>query len=851
MKRFYFIALSLLFALVGFAQSTIETALDLKVGENEHFDEQATSYTDAYWKYTASKDEVIVAEALYKCNVSCVEAVENDGKLTEKNMPSAMWGLKYVYPAPAGKTIYIHANGYQKMGVSVEITESKDLLKGTDASNVAEVVPGTLQFFGNSDNYGTSRPIYAKYTPEADGVLKLVAYGSAASVACNGATYDFNYNRTDGTNVASVVVKAGQENIMQIIGYGAVAFKAEMTHPQPGSLDMPFTLVDGANVVPAAAGEYWYLTTTDKRGALTISSDAALTDGQVSIFRNMNAINNGYTLAQSAVNSYSLKYDTEANQTYYIKVDKKVATEADEAFNYTIAEYKPGDRQDTPINITDLTKEYAAPSGQVTYFAVALAANEKKILNVEATSDVENASTQVAVYQYENNAVTGNKKVSTIVDGGYYGATYYIKWTSMESNDVTFKVGFEELQQGDDISNPLEAQLGENIIPSAGTKYYKFTPAKSMKLEVTVPEGVTVQFPKSTLLYQGYYETTVKGQTSFIEATEGNSYLMILSNVKADDKFTVAEGAWQVGEARSCPVVVEDGKYVLGDETASNLWLKYTVKKSGVLTVDADIEYSYKQSVGICKDDGISEPVSFYTSVKDENGNWSTIYRKNLTVQEGDSYLVQLKLSQPYSGKVVSFTEREAQVGETPLNPLVLKENTPLQIPTATSDMPVWVKMTLDVGDANFESDNMFTSFIYFGLENAKNEMYGNNFRMTYQSAGQGNPYGKYTGVMSLYNDDQAGDYYLQIVSCNGATLTATGDAVVTGIKDVTADQNNQIRLSGKSISVTADNARVEIYAINGAKVAEAQVAGTRNFDLPMGIYVVKVDGKTQKVALR
>lgn len=838
MKKIYLIALSLFLTLASFAQSTIETASDLKLGKNEHFDEQATEKTNAYWKYTSSKDEVLVIDALYGCNVMCEElGTDAAGNPTGVQVASAMWGVKYLFPASAGKTLYIHTYGYQQMGVNVEARDSKDVAKGTDANNVGEIVPGTLQFFGNSNNFGNKTPIYAKYTPEKDGVLKLSAYGSLSSVVCNGVTYEATHNRTEGTENVSVVVKGGQENLLQIVSWGALGFMSEMSYPQPGSLDSPYTIAEGVNVVPKEAGSYWYLTSTDKRGVLTISSASALTDGQVSIYRNRNAIEYNSVLAQSAVGSYNLRYDTEANQNYYIKVDKKVATDADETFDYKIADYQPGDREDTPVEISDFSKEYTAPAGQTTYFAFSVPQSEKKFVVVEAISSVENASTQVAVYQYSSNQTTGNNKVRALVSGGSYGpATYYIVWNSAEATPVNFKVSFEELQKGDDITKPLDAVMGENTLVGSGIQYYQFVAPASGKLDVTIPEGASVSFPKSANATWSTYDTTVDGQTYSIDATEGVTYLMILSNVKTGDKFTIAKGEWKVGEARTNPIVVEDGKYVLGDKTASNVWVRYTAKKDGVLVVSSDVPYSYSAKISACKDVDTEIPQTILFYGQDGDGNWGYSYSKTFVAVAGESYLVQLQLDQPYPGKVIAFTLRDAALGETPSNPLVLVPGEALDVPNATGDMPVWIKMTLDVGDIKFRSDNYMTAFIYKGLENAKNDMNGQNFNMPYESGSKGDPTaGAYTCTMSLYGDDEAGDYYLKVVSCYGAKLTATGDGIITGIQEVNAVRNG----------------RVVVYNLNGVKMADVQGTSIQNLNLPKGVYVVKANGKATKIALK
>ena len=784
MKRILLTSASMLIAAVGFAQSSIETAVDMKKGDNQFTNEQATERSNAYWKYTSTQDEAIIATAINSSNLMCYMLDENG---QQKQIEGSSYttfedgksNVATVFPAPKGKTVYICANGYQVMGFNADIEDSPNVMKGSSENDWAEIIPGKMQLFYNGDNWRTE-PVCATYTPDKDGVLKITSYANVNYATDEaGVQYTFDYDRDKYVNVGAIKVTGGRENKIKIYSYGPIYFSSEMTYPQPGSYEMPFSIAEGANAVPKAEGTYWYTVAVGEDGMLNITSTDALTDGQLSLYSSTYNVSANRPDAQSVAGSYNLTYAVKANTTYYIKVEKK-GTEAEQSFNYNLKAYEDGDTEDKPIYITDFSQTFSVPAGATKYYAVSLNANEKKNLTVAATSEVKDANTQVSVYQYSYSAVNGNASVTTVVDGGYYGSTYKIRWTSKETGDINFKVSLENLAQGDDISNPIEAQLGDNTLPSDGTKYYLYKATAAGKLQVTVPDGVTVSFPKSEYTYQGSYETTVTGNTYAISAEAGTDYRMIFSNAVKGGVFTVSYGEWKPGEAASCPLEVSDGSYTLGKDVTSKLWLKYTVKKDGILTIDASaIPYDYSNNISYCPESNQQNLQSVYTYTDGQS-----IYKTSFSASAGDTYLVQVKLTQAYEGKQILFVERDAEAGETVSNPLVLIPGETLQVPEASTNKPVWIKMTLQPGEVKFTADGYFSAYLYKGEENAKNDYMGSYFRMDQIGGGQGSTTAQFERTQTVTSAD-AGDYYLKVQSGNSFNFKATGEGIATGIHAV------------------------------------------------------------------
>ena len=824
MKNFMLTTLSVLFAATSFAQTTVETANDLVAGDNVFNNEQATERQTVYWKYTPTQDEVIVASAINNSRLTCFSlgtdkeeiAIEGASYNVIDNTQTLMYT---VFPATQGKTIYIAANGYQQMGLNAEIKSSKDAGKGFPAENYGTIVPGEMQLFAPGTNWRTD-PIYAKFTPERDGVLKFTAYSNASYIMDEaGVQYEFNFDRTKYISNASVKVTGGRENTIRIFAYTPMYFTTEMVYPEPGSYDMPFSVTDGANAVPKAAGTYWYLAAVDKDGMLNISSDEQLAGGQVSLFSSSYNVTNDRPDAQSSEGSYNLSFAAKAKTTYYIKVVKG-ETDADQSFNYILDAYKDGDTEDQPIYISDFTQEFSVPAGKTVYYAVSLDANVKKNITVAATSDVVADATQVSVYQYSYSATTGKSSVTTIIDGGYYGSTYKIKWVNGETGDLTFKATLSDLAKGDDSSNPLDAQLGENVIPTDGIKYYLFNATQSGKLEVTLPDGATATFPKSEYSYQGTYETLVNGNVYAIDVTEGNSYRITIEGAKKDQTFNIAYGKWAAGESMSNPIEVTENEYTLGTETS--IWLKYTAKTNCILTIDAtDIEYDYANKINYCPIENSDAMMSVFSYV---DGN--SLYTISFGTSESKTFLVQLKLTKAHEGAKIKFTERVPEAGETVSSALELVKDEVLSVPEASYSKPVWVKVTLKEGESKFTADGYFSAYFYKGKENAENDYMGTRFEMDQVSGTeQGSTSATYERTLNLTEAD-AGDWYFKITSGNAFHFKVEGAGVPTTIKNATA----------------AGFQSEAYYSLNGTKLQTQ-----RN-----GINIIRMsDGKTIKAVIR
>ena len=96
----------------------------------------------------------------------------------------------------------------------------------------------------------------------------------------------------------------------------------------------------------------------------------------------------------------------------------------------------------------------------------------------------------------------------------------------------------------------------------------------------------------------------------------------------------------------------------------------------------------------------------------------------------------------------------------------------------------------------------------------------------------------------------KAGTATITAATANGltATCTVTVTAKPSGIEGVDGDGVPAVSIEGGEIVISGDGV-AEIYSLTGSRVAVAN--GGRISGLPRGIYLVRLAGKTYKIALR
>lgn len=843
MKKHLLTAMMAVFSATAMAQYSQETALDLVPGTNTCTLEESGGM--AYWKYTPEENTLITITPS-SGYVQAYTVDEESGSGSQSTLQGVTKSNQQViYYLDEGSTCYFRASGSTDLSFDAAMQTGGNVGKGFTADDPVIITEGEEMYMGRSVFSSTGQTTYASYTAEEDGVLVLKSTGYAYVSVNGGNSSSLNYS--SGSYLYNLAVESGQVyNLTFTQHYNPFILTAEMTHPQPGSLDMPFELAEGDNNVPAETGEYWYTYTNDKVGYGVISSECSLSRGEVKVYNSKSNVQYGAVAAQSTTGSYDVRFEmSSTGMTYYICVNKAMASGEDDTFNFSIEEYEPGDKESNPIILDELPATETTKSGTGTFFyAVNVPAGVNKFLNVEATSEIANSSTYVFVYPAGNSwsSTYGNKQVRLEVNGGDSGQQYIIKWNAYEETPVTFTVSLEDIKQDDAIANPLPAVIGENVIDGDGTKYYTYTATQTGKLVVSGTPEMTISFPRGTGQYDGTYQASVVGSTYTLDVTEGTAYYIKIEGAKDKDVFTLAESEYEVGDSRDKPFAVENGTFTFGPDTYANYWMQYTVQKSGVLTIECDVPYNYTEQIMYCKSTD-SYTSGMATTIQDGE-DYNTIYKVEVVASAGDVYLVNLKMQSPHEGNVVTFTERDAVEGETIDNPLVLVPGRDVALPTPSRNKPVWCKATLEEGEVKIESNFSISGMYFEGRDNAEagtgQYLYFSNYDSNYQ-------------LLDCYlwttNIANAGEYYFKFDSGTAGTIL-TLDGTGTGINNLDNGKAS-VSVSSGTLNVSVDNAEVRIYTVSGAMVAGKTVAGDASFNLEPGIYIVRINDTVKKVAVR
>lgn len=820
--------------------SKYDTAIEAQIGENK-FTVDSEKADSVVWKFTADKNyiaKVGTIEGNY--DFVYVSTIQKNAD-TQKNDTITMTGAAATYPSryyplKKGTTYYMTIVTKGETGLTLEVEENDELSGGTSADSPMNISLNGLNFIG--DPYFTGYngyTAYARFKADATGALALSS-NSWLSTTLNNTRYEGVYN--NGAYVIKIPVEEGQTYDLSFSLYSPMVLSAEMTFPTPGSIDVPFELKEGENTAPADNKDYYYTYTPSTAGYLSISSDKSLPGGCVKIYDSKSSINYGSVKAQSETGSYNVRVEIPyiPSSPYYIVVSRTDKAEADETFTATMEAYKEGETEDTPYTIDELPATNTIPTATGTYYySVTVPANTNKFLHVETGLGTSVAyGTQIAIYPKGSSiysGVTGYDNLDLNVTNTVEQA-YTIKVMSAETTPVTFTVSYKDINKGDLITNPEDAVLGENKITANGTRYYAYTPTQDCKLVLTATPDMVVSFPLGTGTWDGNHEIIQSGVDYYFGVTGGTQYLIKLENCVTDDVFSLAEEQFKQGEDRTNPVVIENGEYTLTKTNAVNLWLSYTAKQDGILTISTDVPYNYNNNVEYGKesDNYLSTMMS---TVYDPAGNSVTKYQTSLGVSAGDVIIVHTALSNLDKDYAITFTERDYQQGETIDMPYVLEEGKAVNLPVATRNAPVWVKAKLGVGTAEFKANDYLSGTIYKNVDDAKADQNGSNF---YFSA-------DYSPSEVTYNftkdvaEGEDGEYYFYITSSNSVTevVMTKSNATVNGISTINENANV--------------NDNVDVYSINGTKVATVKNIASAN--LKSGVYVIISNGNAKKIVVK
>ncbi len=842
MKKLLLLLLTAVCAVTAMAQSSEETALELR-GENSWTLDAPGGY--AYWYYTPDGNTLLTLTP--SAGYVSVYTYDGEGDAATQVSLRGVYRSSSIstYSLESGRTYYVLAGGSDTGTLTAEMATGENIGKGLSADDPMPIVVGEEAYMGSSIVAGSNLTSYAKYTATEDGVLQLTLT-TYVQVSVNGGAPTSAESVSSGEYVYKFPVENGQTYDLTFTHYGPFILTAEMTHPVEGTLDMPFTLVEGDNELPAETGEYWYTFTNTSTGYGVIKGGTGFR-AQVKVYNNKANIDYEQTYKESLPGSFDVRFELPyPGTTYYIWVNREMAVDQPSTLTFTVEDYKQGEREDNPIVLEILpATETTSNVGGTYYYAVDVPAGEHKFLNVEALSEITNTATSVAVYVQGNssNATSGNASVRAEVNGGTSGQRYIIRWTSSEPSPIEFTASFEDIKKGDLISDPIEAEPGSNKIDADGTRYYTYTPTKSCKLVLTTPK---IETTASFSVYNyGYYSPVTasnSGNKYSLSVTEGTKYYIQIDNAAAGDEFTLAEAEFEQGESRDNPVIVENGTFTFGSETYGDYWLQYTANRAGKLVIESDVPYNYTERMqyGKSTDSYLSEMV-----MGSYDGSTSTtVYGAEVNAAADDVFLVNLKMTSPHEGCEVTFKIRDFEAGEAASTAIELQKDETVSVPSVSRTAPMWYKVSLpEASKVTITADNFISGYWYQGLESTG----GSGEYMTFNSSRDEETY--VTTYTFTKDVTVAGDYYIKIDQCYGNANMTLSVETSSGIGSV--ETSSAISLNGNTLNVNVDNADVRVYTLSGAAVVSEKVSGNASFSLDKGIYIVKINNTVKKVIVK
>ena len=842
MKKLLLLFLTAVFAVTAMAQTSEETALELQ-GENSWALDAPGGY--AYWYYTPDGNTLLTLTP--SAGYVSVYTYDGEGDAATQVSLRGVYRSSSIstYSLESGRTYYVLAGGSDKGTLTAEMATGENIGKGLSADDPMPIVVGEEAYIGSSIVAGSNLTSYAKYTATEDGVLQLTLT-TYVQVSVNGGAPTYAESVSSGEYVYKFPVENGQTYDLTFTHYGPFILTAEVTHPVEGTLDMPFTLVEGDNELPAETGEYWYTFTNTRTGYGVIKGGTGLR-AQVKVYNNKANIDYEQTYAESLPASFDVRFELPyPGTTYYISVNRGMSVDQPSTLTFAVEDYKQGEKEDNPIVLESLpATETTSNAGGTYYYAVDVPAGDHKLLNVEAQSEITNTATSVAVYVQGNsyNATSGNASVRAEVNGGTSGQRYIIRWTSQEAQPITFSVSLDDINPGDLISNPIEAVLGPNEIDADGTRYYTYTPTKSCKLVLTTPK---IETTASFSVYNyGYYSPVTasnSGNKYSLSVTEGTKYYIQIDNAAAGDEFTLAEAEFEQGESRDNPVIVENGTFTFGSETYGDYWLQYTADRAGKLVIESDVPYNYTERMqyGKSTDNYLSDMV-----MSSYGGSSSTtVYGAEVNATAGDVFLVNLKMTSPHEGCKVTFKIRDFEADEAASTAIELQKDETVSVPSVSRTAPMWYKVSLpEASKVTITADNFISGYWYQGLESTTGSGEYMTFNYDYNEE-------TYVTTCTFTKDvTVTGDYYIKIDQCYGNTNMTLSVETSSGIGSV--ETSSSISLNGNTLNVNVDNADVRVYTLSGAAVVSEKVSGNASFSLDKGIYIVKINNTVKKVIVR
>ena len=836
MKKIITLTLMLCFALCTWAQTSATTALPLPMGDVYYQFSDASGYKTVYYTYTASSsyDELLTLTYTTANRVTfTITDKVNGSRYTTITGNS---GCINMLALEKGKSIVIEVKRYNdnKIQFTAETTRI-DLAAGQSCNYPVEIVDNKKFYVTKNASYS---PSYLSYTATKSGTLSMLTYNSISGLTvqegCNGNPVKLSVSQNaDYSNSVSTPVEAGKTYIFSGTCYSSVVGSVELMEMEIGkTCDAPYDAVEKGNVLPAAAGEYWYAYTPKQDGYLCLTSAQTQFNGSVKFVKNCSAALPLY----EASGYLGARLNVEANRVYLFCIKKEAATVSNQTFDLAIEGEKPGDTFKNPMVIAAGTHNTPVYKGKV-YYKLSVPA-ENCFVTIESEKKFDNDKTRMELYSIEYSAIPVAEGVNKILHEAKANDEYILAWDCQEEmNNFPFTVTYKPIKQGEVKENPIIAKLGENeVTVGQTTRFYLHTMGVNGFMMVNVPDtDVKVEF--FTGNGENAHYAMPDGNLYKKEGNYGEKVLIKLSNLTKETKLNIHEREFADGE--NCSLAIDtDGGVIKLDPASGSHWYRYVVPFDGVLTIATDIEkQTYVEGtiahsglyyrVGNCAREQVTIP---YSSATEHS------YQKSCLVNKGDIFLVYVHTLSPQQDKSLYLEMRDYIEGESPETAYPLEEGYNVLV-DAAGEYPRWYYINLAPGLFQMESESSqyyFTAQLY-SADNLQIPLTNSDIELGSD---------KY---ILKYNIAEENRYYVKITWSDDTPVTVIANIAV-GIQSTATNGASNITLNGRTIQGTTP---ATVYDMSGKVVGRLDGKAAQGITLDRGVYVVKADGETLKVLVK
>lgn len=737
------------------------------------------SYT--YWVYTPSADEIVTFS-----NIGIYGLEE---KVSGEEVPYYANSSTYdesqnmsLFQVKADVTYLISI--YRSWSVAKDYTIDCSVREcpynlGYELSAPVVLSPGANNFLattGVQDGwYGpwTYTPVYMELTSTVDGVADLAFRIAPQAIAWAEKTpslTDADFETLAAGTRVSLDVENGKTYVFKVEAQKGNLVVPTLRIPIPGtSCQDAWKATEGANVIPAAAGVYWYKYTVPQDGYMTIVSDA---DASISIDSSCDPT---YPDPKTG-NRISFRFEVVEGAGYVFSITKTEATAAPESFDITTGPAQPGDTESNPLAINSGDRETSVFGGTYYYKLADLPTQGNWFVDVQKDSSAT-GNIQFVLNQY-NSQYAYWYEVASKQNSLHYelkpGLQYMLKVTTAQgAAPIPYTIEYNAVLPGQTRNAPLTIATGANSLNAWSESYYTYTPDQECWLVLNLPQGVSA--PNCTLVSDEY--TSIPAVS--IEPAEGFAsackykmetvapVIFKFSNVEQPASFDFSLQDLLPGENYSTALdMPADGILNLPEE-AGTVWYKYTVAETGFVVISTDMRYDSSQRITAYVNN-LSDAKVMSSSYNYENGGyvWSPL---KVAVQAGDVVYLKIARTVAEAGKTVTLVEQGADPGETPATAIRVEMTDGIghaDVPVVSSygGSPVYLVVELDGGVFFTSCSKQMGAIIYSNIACTSEYQIGScSSYETYKNDEGASVYGLNKIVIPA-----AGNYYIKVTSAGG-----------------------------------------------------------------------------------